>query len=165
MSARGIAIRCSICVDGSGVLLKPDGRSFVHSQAARDEAAEATAAICAACRHQPANAGWSSKPLGGAPIDEDRQGPIGNRIASAGERRLRPIGDRRRAILQLVTSHTLRSPRRTQGKAARRRPETWESHPLSFAEIAFLVGCSRQFVRKVVSRELERFISVGERRS
>lgn len=111
--------------------------------------------LCDACRADPANAGWSEGEPRELPQLAVDAAP-GRRLADLGARPLRPVHERTRQILQLVMVATIRTLVRPRGRRRYRDEWTWDSRPLSFEEVGWLVGCSRQAVRRVVRRALEK---------
>ena len=109
--------------------------------------------LCATCKRHPANTGWNARPVTGAPIDEERDGPQGDRIADLMDSPLRPVGAAAAQILDL-TRYTVRVPVRPAGRARARMEwlPTRESCPLTYEEIAHLVGVSRRTVIRVLAR-------------
>jgi hypothetical protein len=112
-----------------------------------------TMRLCAACRADPANEGWSE----GEPAEhagEVETLSTSLKLADLGGRRLRPEGDRKRVILQLVYRGAIREPYRNRGRARASVTWVWRTRALNLSEIAFLVGCTPQAVRKVVKKVL-----------
>jgi len=111
-----------------------------------------TVRLCDSCRADPANAGWNERGMYGestatadACTTDDRPAEDSDargRIAALHQRKLRPLGERTRQILQLVGFYQILDYRRPEGR--RRATCEWirERRPLHLAEVAFLVGVS-----------------------
>ena len=109
--------------------------------------------LCEECQSDPANEGWSEA----EPVE--RSGDIDAtattmRLSDLAGRRLRSDSDRTRAILQLVYSGSIRELYRNRGRARGRTAWVWRTRALNLSEIAFLVGCTPQAVRKVLQKAL-----------
>jgi hypothetical protein len=112
-----------------------------------------TMRLCEGCRADPMNAGWSE----GDPaqlVNDVETVAQSTRLSDLSGRRIRPDGDRKRAILGLVYHGRIREAYRNRGPGRNKQPWLWRWRALNLSEIAFLVDCSPQAVRKVLIRVL-----------
>lgn len=131
--------------------MKETQPSSRHPLCAICDSTNQTTRLCAACRADPVNGGWSE----GEPWEllEDVDAVTSDlSLGDLSGRRIRPDSSRKRAILRLVHGGTIRIAYTNRGPNRRNEPLVWRRRPLNLSEIAFLVGCSRQAVVKLLRK-------------
>jgi hypothetical protein len=121
----------------------------------------ATMRLCDLCRRKPENAGWSQGADEQLTENIESFAPSG-RLAELQDHALPHVGERTRVVLQLVYGANISIPYRPRGRERYRLEWRWESRPLSLSEIAHLVGCSREAVRRIIHRTILNFHPVGD---